>query len=410
VFGTGFMPAEATSATDVEAQTAAVVRSYFGAVSARDLDAMVGHWLPGATGRFVGDREVVVPASYREYFEQVFRAFPDFDFGITDLYTHGEQATVRWRIRGTFCGAPYDGIEPTGARVELEGVDLATVREGKLVGLDAFINYLDFARQLGLLPRSGSPVERRMNSVFNARTRLGRGLAADPTRVADGVWRIAGGAPVRFINAYLIEHDGAVTVFDAGSRQMGPAISVAAAHLGPIARVVLGNAHADHRGGAAALRAPVFCHERDRADVEGDGGAHYFDLAQLGFPPARLVVPRVMASWDRGPLEVAGTLAEGDEVAGFRVIELPGHSPGTIGLWRETDRLALSNDCFAMFDTYTLRPAPASLPHPAFNFSTEQCRASARRLAALDPATCWPGHHGPLTGDVQETLERIAAA
>ena len=38
-----------------------------------------------------------------------------------------------------------------------------------------------------------------------------------------------------------------------------------------------------------------------------------------------------------------------------------------------------------------------------------QRRESARRLAALEPATCWPGHHGPLTGDVRGTLERIAA-
>jgi glyoxylase-like metal-dependent hydrolase (beta-lactamase superfamily II) len=77
-------------------------------------------------------------------------------------------------------------------------------------------------------------------------------------------------------------------------------------------------------------------------------------------------------------------------------------------LWRERDRLALTNDCFAMFDVYTGRPAPAAIPHPAFNYSTEQCRESARKLAALEPATCWPGHHGPLDGDVRGTLERIA--
>jgi glyoxylase-like metal-dependent hydrolase (beta-lactamase superfamily II) len=320
----------------------------------------------------------------------------------------GEQATVRWRARGTFSGSSFDGIEPTGARIDVEGVDLVTVREGKVVDLDAFVNYADFARQIGVLPPAGSPTEQRMTSLMNARTRLGRRLAADPERVAEGVWRIAGGAPVKFINAYLIEGEDGVTVFDAGTKQMGPAISAAAAENGPIARIVLGNAHADHRGGAAALHAPVFCHERDRSDVEGDGGMHYFDYAKLGFPPARFVVPRIMASWDCGPLEVAGTLAEGDEVAGFVVVELPGHSPGTIGLWREADRLALSNDCFAMFDVYTGRPAPAAIPHPAFNFSTEQCRESARKLAALEPATCWPGHHGPLTGDVRATLERIA--
>jgi glyoxylase-like metal-dependent hydrolase (beta-lactamase superfamily II)/predicted ester cyclase len=371
---------------------------------------MIEHWTPGGVGRFVGDRDLPVPDGYRREFGQIFAAFPDLDFQITDLYVRGEQATVRWRIRGTFCGAPWDGIEPTGARVDLEGVDLTTVRDGKLVALDAFVNYADFARQIGLLPPAGSPTERRMYGVLNARTRLGRRIAAEPQQVADGVWRIAGGAPVRFINAYLIEGEDGVTVFDTGSKQMGPAISAAAAAIGPIARVVLGNAHADHRGGAAALDAPVFCHERDRPDVEGDGGTHYFDFAKLGFPPARFIVPRVMASWDCGPLEVAGTVGEGDEVAGFRVVELPGHSPGTIGLWREADRLALTNDCFAMFDVYTGRPAPAGLPHPAFNFSTEQCRASARKLAGLDPATCWPGHHGPLTGDVRGTLERIAAA
>ena len=404
------MPEATAESTDVEAQTEAVVRSYFGAVAARDVEGMIEHWTPGGVGRFVGDRELTVPEGYRREFGQTFAAFPDFEFQITDLYVHGEQATVRWRARGTFCGKPWDGIEPTGARIDVEGVDLVTARDGKLVALDAFVNYADFARQIGLLPPAGSPTEQRMYGLMNARTRLGRRIAADPERIADGVWRIAGGAPTRFINAYLIEGADGVTVFDAGSKQMGPAISTAAAALGSIARVVLGNAHADHRGGAAALRAPVCCHARDRPDVEGDGGAHYFDYRLLGFPPARFLVPRVMASWDCGPLAVADTVAEGDEVAGFRVVELPGHSPGTIGLWREGDRLALTNDCFAMFDVYTTRPAPAALPHPAFNFSTEQCRESVRKLAALDPETCWPGHHGPLTGDVRGTLERIAAA
>jgi hydroxyacylglutathione hydrolase len=405
------MPAQTTAdRTDVEAQSEAVARSYFAAVAARDVEGMISHWVPGGVGRMMGDRDIPVPDGYREYFGQLFRAFPDLDLQVIGLYVDGEHATVHWRTRGTFSGEPWDGIEPNGARIEVDGVDLVTVRDGKVVALAAFVNFLDYARQLGLLPPTGSATETRLNSLMNARTRLGRRIAADPEHVADGVWRIAGGAPVRFINAYLIEGGDGVTVFDAGTKQMGPAISLAAAGLGPISRVVVGNAHPDHRGGAATLRAPVLCHERDRADVEGDGGSHYFDYAQLGFPPARFLVPRIMASWDCGPLEVAGTVAEGDEVAGFRVVELPGHSPGTIGLWREHDRLALTNDCFAMFDVYTGRPAPPAIPHPAFNFSTEQCRESARRLAALEPAACWPGHHGPLTGDVRGTLERIAAA
>src|SRR5207237_337163 len=82
---------------------------------------------------------------------QTFAAVPDFEFETSDLYVRGERATVRWRVRGTFSGQSFDGIEPNGARVDVEGVDLVTVHDGKLVDLDAFVNYADFARQLGVL-------------------------------------------------------------------------------------------------------------------------------------------------------------------------------------------------------------------------------------------------------------------
>ena len=37
--------------------------------------------------------------------------------------------------------------------------------------------------------------------------------------------------------------------------------------------------------------------------------------------------------------------------------------------------------------------------------STEQAQASMRKLAALEPAAAWPGHAGPVTGDVRAQLE-----
>jgi hydroxyacylglutathione hydrolase len=210
------------------------------------------------------------------------------------------------------------------------------------------------------------------------------------------------------INVFLIEDGEGVTVYDAGIRQMAKAVADAASGIGPIRRVLLGNAHADHRGGAPALGAPVYCHELERSDAEGDGGAHYFDYRRLGFPPARAIVPRIMRSWDAGPVRVTGTLSEGDPVAGFEVLHLPGHAPGVLALWREADRLVLSNDCFAMFDPQTGLAGKPRVPHPAFNFDTEQARASIRKLAALEPAAAWPGHHGPLTGNVRGTLEHVA--
>lgn len=232
--------------------------------------------------------------------------------------------------------------------------------------------------------------------------------AKQAERVADRVWRVAAGFPLK-MNVFLIEDGGGVTLFDAGIRPMADTIRAAAAPLGGVKRIVLGNSHADHRGAAPALGAPAFCHADEADDLAGDGGFSYFDFGRLGFPPARALVPRIMKSWDGGPVAVAGTLAEGEEVAGFSVVALPGHSPGTIGLWRERDRLVLSNDCFALFDPQTSFPGKPRIPHPAFNWSTERARGSLAKLAAMKPATAWPGHFGPLTGDVAGQLQRALA-
>lgn len=224
-------------------------------------------------------------------------------------------------------------------------------------------------------------------------------------QVADGVWRVTGGFPLR-VNSFLVREDEGVAVFDAGICSMGTAIRDAAHGKGGPTRVIVGNAHADHRGGAGAIGAPVSCHPDERADLEGDGGAHYFDYSRLPLA-TRLLTPRMLSSWDGGPVAVAATVAEGDRVGEFEVIHLPGHGPGCIGLWRERDRLALTNDCFALFDPALPRPGRARAPHPAFNWSTEQARDSIRKLAALEPACCWPGHFGPLSGDVRGELEAI---
>jgi glyoxylase-like metal-dependent hydrolase (beta-lactamase superfamily II) len=80
-----------------------------------------------------------------------------------------------------------------------------------------------------------------------------------------------------------------------------------------------------------------------------------------------------------------------------------------IALWHESDRLALTSDCFHPADPQTGRDGAPRVPPAAFNLDTEQARASLRKLAALEPATAWPGHADPLRGDVRGQLERAAA-
>jgi glyoxylase-like metal-dependent hydrolase (beta-lactamase superfamily II) len=224
------------------------------------------------------------------------------------------------------------------------------------------------------------------------------------------VWVLRGGFPSRTMNVYLLADDEGVTVFDAGVEAMVPAIAAAAARLGGIRRVVLGHADADHRGAAPGLHAPVYCHAAERVAAQSDSAFRtYWDLHRLDIP-ARPVYPRLLRSWDGGAVPVAGTLAEGDEVAGFSVIELPGHAPGLIGLWRESDRLALVSDCVYTLDPQSGRKRPAGVPHVAFNQDTAQARASIRKLGALAPSVVWPGHADAVTGDVAGALARAAQA
>lgn len=388
-----------------------IAKRYFAAAAARDLDAMVQSWAPGGIERIGGD-ELTVPDGLRRYFGELFAAFPDFTFEVLDLTTGRSRTAVRWRARGTFAGpGRFQGLEPNGERIEIEGCDVLTIAEEKIQRNDVYLDSAEVARQLGVLPAAGSPTEVRLARIANLRSRLRRllaGGAAEP--VAEGVWVVRGGFPVRTMNVYLLREDGGVTVFDAGVASMAGAVRSAAARLGGIRRVVLGHADADHRGSAPALGAPVHCHpaEREAAGLS-DPFRPYFDLSKLG-PHGRFLLTRLLPVWDGGPVEIAGTLEEGDEVAGFRVVELPGHAPGLIGLFRESDRLALASDCVYTLDPQTGIKGAPRVPHPAFNIDTALARESIRKLAALEPSAAWFGHADPVRGEVAEQLRRAAAS
>ena len=234
-------------------------------------------------------------------------------------------------------------------------------------------------------------------------------MASGPEPIADGVWVVRGGFPSKAMNVYLVRDGDGVLAFDAGISDMTAGVARAARQLGGLTRIVLGHGHPDHRGVAPGLSAvPVFCHPDEVADAEGDGGMRYFDLSELD-PHGRVVLGAMLGVWDGGPVTIAGTVGEGDDVAGFEVVHLPGHAPGLIGLWRASDRLALVSDTFYTLDPQTGLHGHPRVPHHAFNWDTEAARASIRKLAALAPATAWAGHANPLTGDVAAQLERAAA-
>jgi hydroxyacylglutathione hydrolase len=392
------------SATDV-------VKAYFDALNGRDLDAAVALWHSGGIDRFVGDQEVIAPDGVRRYFSDLFAAFPDMQIEVQDTTAARGRVAVRWRARGTFAGpGSFQGFEPNGARLDTEGCDVFAVTEEKIQRNDAYLNGGDVARQLGVLPPAGSKAEARLAKLANFRTRMRERIhGGDVERIADGVWIVRGGFPVKTMNVYLIEDDGGVTMFDAGIRDMTDAVRVAGVRLGGIKRIVLGHADADHRGAAPGIDAPVYCHPAEHEAAESDAPhRNYFDLSKLQ-PHGRALLGRLLPVWDGGAVQIAGTVQEGDEVAGFKVIELPGHAPGLIGLFRESDRLALVSDCVYTLDPQTGIKGPARVPHAAFNLDTEQARQSIRKLAALEPSVAWAGHADPVSGDVRSQLQHAAS-
>lgn len=389
-----------------------IATQYFEALNAHDLDRAGELWAPDGVDRFVGGVEVVGPAGVRAYFATLLAAFPDFSLEILECTTAGQRSAVRWRASGTFAGpGAYEGFAPNGAQIDIEGCDVLTVSDDLIRHNDAYVDTSSIARQLGFLPDTGSAGEERLRRLANLRTRLmARVQGSPPEPVADGVWLLKGGFPAKTMNVYLIEDDGGITVFDAGIHGMDASIRTAAVRLGGIKRVVLGHADADHRGAAPGLNAPVYCHPADvEAAQSSDPVRPYHDFAKLG-PHGRMLLPRMLPLWDGGAVPIVGTVQEGDQVAGFRVVELPGHAPGLIGLYRDFDRVALVTDCIYTLDPQTGIKGAARVPHPAFNIDTEQARASIRKLADMEPSVAWPGHADPVRGDVSSQLRRAATA
>ena len=234
--------------------------------------------------------------------------------------------------------------------------------------------------------------------------------------VADGVWVIRGGGPPkRTMNVYLLRDGDGFTAYDGGIDGMAGAIHEAARQLGgEVKRMVLGHAHEDHRGAAPDMGVPVLCHEAERRDAERElepNDDRGFDFSRLESRVIKVLMPRMLKVWDGGPVKIADTLIEGDEVAGFAVKHTPGHAPGLISLWRESDRLALVSDTLYTLDPDNVRTPYGGprIPHPAFTPDRDAARDSLLKIAALEPRQVWAGHANPVTGDCRAQLEHAAA-
>ena len=153
------------------------VRSYFDAVARRDVPAMLEHWSPEGVLDLVPLGVHRGAAEISAFFREMFAAVPDAEMTVTRLVAGEHEAAVEWRLTGNFSGEPFQGIDAPGKRLELRGLDLVQVEDGKIVSVTAYYDAMEFGRQIGLMPAQDSSAESAMKSALNAATRVRRAVA-----------------------------------------------------------------------------------------------------------------------------------------------------------------------------------------------------------------------------------------
>lgn len=213
------------------------------------------------------------------------------------------------------------------------------------------------------------------------------------------------------------------TLVDAGfGRCAAEIIKVSEDRFGAGARpaaIILTHGHFDHVGALPELsekwNVPIYAHSLEVPFLDG----------RSSYPPGDPGVGGGAMAWlsflyPRKPLELANirTLPEDGTVPGlpdWRWIFTPGHTPGHISLFRETDKLLIAGDAIvttkqeSAFSALIQRPQTVRRPPAYFTIDWQAAADSVRRLANLNPDIIAAGHGLPMRGEqMRRELRRLA--
>ncbi|GLV57602.1 MBL fold hydrolase [Dictyobacter sp. S3.2.2.5] len=251
--------------------------------------------------------------------------------------------------------------------------------------------------------------------------------------VADHIWQITLPIPLplKTVNVYaLVGQTGWVLVDTAlGSQDTREAFFTAIEQLGldfkQLQAIVLTHRHPDHIGLSGEIHelsaAPILMHPLDSSgmlDSWGTNARAHLELtsqffSRHGLPASDHWYTRMSPEMRRTilrlpPASAMRPLADGQQLEladdHYRVIWLPGHSDGQIGLWRERDGVLLAADHVLPRITPNIGLySPQDRPNPLADYFQ-----SLKKIAALPAQRVLPGHGDPfdhLTNRVAEIIE-----
>ena len=234
------------------------------------------------------------------------------------------------------------------------------------------------------------------------------------------------GLKITFVNVFGVRHQGdSWTLIDAGIPFSASRIeSWAKEEFGaPPNAIVLTHGHFDHVSAAKELadkwNVPVYAHPLEFPYLTGEKEYPAPNWAAGGG-----VMPLMSPALPRGPVDLGSRLralpGEGTELTlaelpGWTLLHTPGHTPGHVSFFRESDRTLLVGDAFCTTKPESFFaanfPGKPELHGPPSYFTSdwEAAKGSVRKLAGLTPETVAPGHGKPLAGDgVAGSLRRLA--
>lgn len=251
--------------------------------------------------------------------------------------------------------------------------------------------------------------------------KINKKLYIDWFSVAPGVWRIKD----VFVNVYLIHNpsENKWVLIDAGLKTTGSKIKKVAEQLfwpeiEPSA-IILTHAHFDHVGSLRQLadewNVPIYAHTLEKPYLTG----------LSSYPPPDPSVGGGLMSllsflYPKGPIDISDRLvalpADGKipGLPGWKYYHTPGHAPGHISLFRESDKLLIAGDAFVTTKNESavcalLQPRKLSGPPKYFTYNWESAERSVKLLASLEPRIVATGHGRPMDGEeMRQSLNHLA--